>query len=186
MNSLLKLKFSAIGFIALSTFSLASCASKTPHIVPYNMMEMNTRLSATQQHVLLGLIRHCGVHVIQQGSRLQMVLPTDRFFVPTTTLIKENKAPTLREIALYLHNFVRIHHTKYPLKVYGYTDKVYKRKVRHYYSNQYAQVIAAFMWRHGFRPGQMSVVGYGAHHPIANTRTTAGNAYNRRVVIQVN
>lgn len=186
MNSLIKLKFPAIGLAALSTLGLAACSYETPQMMPYSMMEMTTQLSATQQEALLGLIRQSGVQVVQQGSRLMMVLPTDTFFVSTTTIVKENNVPKLRMIALYLHNYVRAHHIKYPIKVYGYTDKVYKRKVRHYYSNQYAQVVAAFMWRHGFRPGQMSVVGYGAKYPIANTRTTAGSAYNRRVVIQVN
>jgi len=154
--------------------------------MPYSMMEMSTQLSPGQQKALLGLIHQSGVQVIQQGSRLIMILPTDTFFVPTTIQIKENKTSKLRIIALYLHNYTRTHYTKYPIKIYGYTDKVYQQHVRQLYSKQYAQVIASFMWRHGFRPAQMSVVGQGAKYPVANNRTVDGSAYNRRVVIQVN
>lgn len=186
MNPLIKLRIPFLGLAVLSMLGLSACSNKTPQIMPYNMMEMNTRLSPEQQKALLNLIRQSGVQVIQQGSRLIMVLPTDIFFVPTTTIIRENKTPKLRMIALYLHNYTRAQYTTYPIKIYGYTDQVYQRHMRQHYSRQYAQVIASFMWRHGFRPQQMSVVGHGAKYPIANNKTIDGSAYNRRVVIRVN
>lgn len=186
MKPLITLRILLMSLATLSILGLSACSNKTPHILPYSMMEMSTELNASQQKALLGLIRKSGVQVIQQGSRLIMVLPTDVFFVSTTTLIKDNKVKTLRMIALYLHNSIHTHHTNYPIKIYGYTDKVYGRHNRHFYSRQYAEVIASFMWRHGFAPAQMSVVGHGASHPIANNKTIDGSAYNRRVVIQVN
>lgn len=186
MNSLIKFRIPVFGLVALTLLSLTACTHQPPQMIPYSMMEMDTQLSADQQEALLGLIRKSGVQVIQQGSRLIMVLPADTFFVPTTAIVKDSKVPKLRLIALYLHNYIRKNYTQFPIKIYGYTDTVYKRTVRHHYSNQYAQVIASFMWRHGFRPAQMSVVGHGAKYPIASNRTAEGSAYNRRVVIQVN
>ncbi|WP_235379029.1 hypothetical protein [Candidatus Coxiella mudrowiae] len=47
-----------------------------------------------------------GVQTIHQGSRLQLPLPINRFFVGQNTTIKEEQATTLRLIALYLHNYM--------------------------------------------------------------------------------
>lgn len=161
--------------LALGALSLVSCQQKTPHeLVPPNQQD------------LLSEIEAANVQVIQQGSRLQIILPTDHFFKWTTTNIKDSKIPVLQMIALYLHNFASSHTTHYPIKISAYTDTVYMRSYRRELSNQYAEVIAAFMWSRGFSPKEMQVVGYGALYPLASNVTARGSAFNRRVMIQIN
>ena len=179
MNSLIKLKYFSIGLVALSTASLLGCTQKPKPPTP-------EQIAQTQQQERLAMIRQAHVQVIQQGSRLQMRLPTDKFFQLQTSQLKETKIPTMRLIALYLHAYARHHVTNYPIKIYGYTDKVYSRSARQNLSNQYSQVVAAFMWNHGFSPSQMKVVGYSAKNSIGSNRTIDGSAFNRRVMIQVN
>ena len=177
MHSSIKTRYFSVGTLALAALILSACAHKQP--------TEQERIEAQQQQ-RLAQIKQAHVQVIQQGSRLQMRLPTDKFFLRQTTQLKETQVPTLRLIASYLHTYTNQHVTNYPIKVYGYTDTVYSRKGRRILSNQYSQVIAAFMWNHGFSPKQMKVVGFSAKHSIASNRTIDGSAYNRRVMIQVN
>ena len=171
--------------ITATAFGLAACTVPVEG-TRYGTLVQEHKVTRSIDHDLLTEMQNEGVQVIQQGSRLILVLPTDKFFVLTSTQLKDRQAPTLEMISLYLRNYIKKHHTVFPIKVYAYTDEVPTRADRYDYSNQYAQVIAAYMWSHGFTPQQMQVVGYGAEHAIANNRTAAGSAYNRRVVIQVN
>ncbi len=168
----------------LAALALTGCAPKPE--IPFTEMSIKTSLSQSQQEKLLAQIEDAGVQVIQQGSRLQLILPVNKFFLAQTTDARENQVKTLQLIALYLHNYTRTRVTNYPIKIFAYTGTVHTRQYRQSLSEQFAQVIAAYMWSHGFSPERMSVVGYGAKNPIANYRTPVGNAYNRRVMIQVN
>ena len=176
----LQIKHSFIWVVLLSLLGIASCSQTASyHVTPAAQTEI-------RQNQLLAQIRAAGVQVIQQGTRLQMVLPVNRFFETTTTQIKPRQFTTLQRLSRYVQTYTQQYPTRYPIKVYGYTDRVYARKHRKYLSTQYAQVIAAFLWDHGFSSNQLRVTGYGALRPIASERTPRGAAYNRRVVIQVN
>lgn len=174
----------SVSVLLAVTLGITAC-SYSPQ--PIYFTESKTTVQEKKENKqLLAQIKNGGVQVIQQGSRLQMVLPVNKFFKPTTTQVKPKQTKTLRRIAQYLRQYTQRHHTRYPIKVYGYTAKIYPRTQRRYLSDQYAQVIAAFMWNHGFSSSQMSVVGRAASHPVASSRTPQGAAFNRRVIIQVN
>lgn len=69
-------------------------------------MRVTTPLSHVRQKHLLTKLQNRGVQGIHQGSRLQLPLPINRFFVGQNTTIKEEQATILRLIALYLHNYM--------------------------------------------------------------------------------
>lgn len=177
---ILSLTITSLGSILFNT----TCAHSQK--TSFTTIKVTTPLSPIQQIELLAKLQNQGVQVIQQGSRLQLILPINQFFVGQSIDIKEEQVKTLRLVALYLHNYIYTNVTCYPIKVYAYTGKVTSRKYQVYITNQYAQVIASFLWSQGFLPTQMRVVGFGAKSPIGNYITPEGNAFNRRVMIQVN
>ncbi len=131
-------------------------------------------------------ISSSGVQIIQQGARLQMVLPIDKFFRLQTTQIKPHQIRTLKRIAAYLKGYLQDYHVKPVITVAGFTDTVYTKRKRYQLSHQYADVVASYLWRQGFSHKQLRVQGFGATDPIANPKTAIGAGFNRRVVIQVN
>src|SRR3990167_4746462 len=101
-----KLKVFFLTLVPLLGLATTGCAPKTKPI-PLTALSMNTVLTPHQQHTLLARLERAGVQVIQQGSRLQLILPVNRFFLAQTTEIRERQVRTLQLIALYLHNYTR-------------------------------------------------------------------------------
>lgn len=179
---LLSKRILLIGAIVMATLGVMSC-SKPP---VYTAKNKAAQKAKNQKNHMLAQIKRAGVQVIQQGARLQMVLPIDKFFKSTTTQLKPKQTRTLQHIAIYLQTYIKHHTTRYPIKITAYTSTSYTPQQRQYLSDQYAQVIASYLWNHGFTTKQLSVIGHGSSHPIASNRTPQGSAYNRRVMIQVN
>jgi outer membrane protein OmpA-like peptidoglycan-associated protein len=171
--------------IAITALSLAACTQPVKGTT-YSTIMQDHRVTRSINYDLVSEMREGDVQIIQQGSRLQLILPINKFFKLASPELKLYRQPTLELVSLYLHNFIHTHHTHFPIKVYAYTDEVPMHADRYEYSRQYAQVIAAYLWSHGFTPQQMRVVGFGAENPIASNSTSTGSMYNERVVIQVN
>lgn len=131
------------------------------------------------------MITDAGGIIITQGSRLQIILPTDEFFEAQSTEIIEEQLDTLELVSLYLKDFLKTHPSRQHVYVTAYTDTVYTPKQRQALSEQYAQVIASYLWSQGFSHRVLTVAGYGASYPIADQSTAAGSHANRRVQIDV-
>jgi outer membrane protein OmpA-like peptidoglycan-associated protein len=72
------------------------------------------------------------------------------------------------------------------LVVAGHTDNVGGERYNYELSRLRAQSIAAYLTTHGkIDPGKLMVIGYGESSPVADNRTEAGRAKNRRVEILV-
>jgi outer membrane protein OmpA-like peptidoglycan-associated protein len=131
------------------------------------------------------MITDAGGIIITQGSRLQIILPTDEFFEAQSTEIIEEQLDTLELVSLYLKSFLKTHPAQQHVYVTAYTDTVYTPKQRQALSEQYAQVVASYLWSQGFSHRLLSVAGYGAKFSIADQTTAAGSHANRRVQIDV-
>lgn len=165
-------------------FNLAGCTpidGKT-----YSQVSNDYTVTRPLPKDLLVTLREEKVRVIQQGSRLQLILPTYKFFRVAMPELRMDKIQALEVVSLYLRDYVRHHHVRYPIKVSAYVDGVLAHGERYESSAQYAQVIASFMWSHGFQPWQMQVAGRGAENPIVSVYTPRHTAFNNRIVIQVN
>lgn len=139
-----------------------------------------------QQQSIVAAIERQGAQVIQQGARLQIILPTDEFFRMPSTQLRSYQVDTMRLIAQYLKDYAAQFEHPPKIRVYGYTDKVYTREQQSEMSQRYAEVIASFLWNQGFSHKQLQIEGLSSTDPIASQKTTQGSSYNRRVVIQVN
>lgn len=172
--------------IMATAISLTACTHYPVHGTTYTTLQQDHRVTRPINYDLLHAMNEGDVQIISQGSRLQLLLPIDKFFKPGTTEVKEYRVPTIQLVSLYLHNYIHTHHTRFPINVFAYTDDVPNYADRYAYSKQYAQVVASYLWGYGFTPRQLHAVGFGAENPIASNATAAGSAYNERVVIQVN
>jgi len=177
MNSIIRRSTTSL-LILVSVIILTAChkpppAATGPHpLTPY-------------QQSLVSEIRASGAQVIKQGERLQIVMPTDRFFRLQTVHLRRHKMPTMDRIATLVRSYASFYR-KPRILVAGYTDTVFDRQTRKVLSLQYARIVASYLWGRGVPHRLARVRGYAARQPIASNKTVKGSAYNRRVVIRIN
>jgi outer membrane protein OmpA-like peptidoglycan-associated protein len=178
MNFSLLKRHTLIFLGLLPVLTLTACHHQSP--------KPSGLIIAKQPPTLVQEIRFRGAQIIQQGARLQIILPTDQFFRAASTELRGNSIKTMKLIALYLKGYLQQFHTNTPITVAGYTDQVFNKRKQYKLSHQYAQVITSYLWNQGFSQTKLRPLGFGSTHTIANPKTMRGSAYNRRVVIQVN
>lgn len=161
--------------LCLLALTLSACIAFPP--TPY-------RPFTPYQKSLLAKIDCTGVTVVHRGDLLRLVIPVDRYFELDTTKLHPDRVRTLVTITKLVRSYAS--NFAHPaIRVYGYMGEVFGRAHRRYLSDEYAQVIASYLWRKGVKAYVMQVKGFGAQHPIASQRTVAGQGLNRRVVIDV-
>lgn len=161
----------------LSLLTLTGCQHQPSKTVAYY---------ETQDLSLSEAIRQNGAQMIQQGARLKIILPTDKFFRAQTLQVRSHQIDTLRMIAIYLKNHMNQYHGSSTITVTGYVDTVFTKNRRIALSRQYADVIASYLWNQGFSERQIRVRGAGSTGTVADPTTAMGSGANRRVEIQVN
>ncbi len=177
MKKISKRFLSALLLITSAAFVLSGCSHPKPNPLTPRQQQLLTLRQSIQQD---------GVQIIKQGARVQLVIPVDTFFHLASTQLLDYKTDTVQRIALFLQIYLQQFSQPVMIHVSGYSDTVYPSAKRIPLSNQYAQVIASFLWNHGFSHKQLHIVGFGSLHPIGNNKTTRGSGYNRRVMVQVN
>jgi outer membrane protein OmpA-like peptidoglycan-associated protein len=164
------------GWVGATLLILSGCASTPPP------------LPAPEPAVLKGqvtVMRNAGIQMLEQGDRLTMIIPTDAFFDPGTTTVKESQQKSLQQMALFTKNFAG----SYPnsiIRVTGYTDQVMSQKTQLELSQNYASAVSAYLFNAGIEPRRIATEGRGSREPIADQSNARSASMNRRVVIQVN
>ena len=137
------------------------------------------------QTLVLSIAKNNGMTTIQQGSRLLISIPTDTFFMPLTTQLNPCKINVLLKMASCLYQYS----SYYPFSnvyVRGYTDRFFPPYRQQNLSQEYADVIAAYLWNAGIPNSHVIAEGFGSNYPIASYKTVSGKGFNRRVEIQIN
>ncbi len=98
------------------------------------------------------------------------------FFDFNKATIKSVSFPLLNEVALALKD-----HPTIRVRVEGHTDSRGGDKFNQRLSQSRAESVRAYLVRQGISPDRMEPRGYGESVPIADNRTDAGRAQNRRV-----
>ena len=70
------------------------------------------------------------------------------------------------------------------LSIEGHTDNTGKEDLNKKLSQQRADAIAAYIAKKGVEASRLSAVGYGSDKPVADNKTAAGKAQNRRVELK--
>jgi outer membrane protein OmpA-like peptidoglycan-associated protein len=147
-------------FLTLAFISLTACTS-------INGNNDNIAQLSTQ-----------GVQVVQQGVKVNLILPADTFFKSGSPTLKPSAYPILDNIAVVLSQYLSANVT-----IAGYTDNVSSPKRNREFSKALANSIVTYLWTKGIPFQRMTMIGYGEANPIATNRTVQGNTSNRRVEI---
>src|SRR5260221_7053034 len=138
-----------------------------PIVIPYHPLGLDLES-------LMGDIHDAGIQVIHQGDTLRMIYPIDQFFRMPTTELKPNKIFAVKESVRFVRAYIRLYGHS-PIDVLGFSDKVYSRPMRIETSEQYALVIAAYLWHSGIPRSRIHVQGLAATQAVATYRTPEGN-----------
>ncbi len=138
-----------------------------------------SRLNTESNKKLLEKIRASDIQVVNEGHRVTLIVPTDKYYI--------FNRPELDD--LRLHNLIRVVELIkcFPytaIYVAGFTDNVGKRSDQKLLSQERAQAMVAYLWAHGIPEAVLEAEGYGDKFDIANNKLIHGSALNRRVEIQ--
>lgn len=158
---------------------LSGCAASPPPPVSTTVIEKPAVKRQVSQ------LETAGMQIIQQGDRLTIIIPTDVYFEPRTTSIKDEQKANLVKMALFVKNFT----DSYPnsvVRVTGYTDHVFSQRNQLELSQSYASAVSSYLFNAGIEPRRIATQSRGNNEPIAAETPPSSSALNRRVVVQVN
>lgn len=160
-------------------FSYAGIATAQQVSVPPNPNAVNS--FSYQRQLGDKLNQEPGVHVIQVGSNLKVVLSVDSFFQPqSATRLIPDRIPAMQQVAQLIASYGdRL------ITVTGHTDNVGTPRAKFSLTKQQANTIAAYLWSNGIPLRNVMVMGAGDVEPVASNHTLAGSAMNRRIEITI-
>lgn len=127
---------------------------------------------------LLKEIEDNGVQVFLIGDYVKLVLPADKFFT--------SNAPSFNTYSLRIIDKIAEFLSKYPklsVKIAAYTDNQGTPERNLALSNQWAKLVAGYLWDHGLDARLVYAEGYGDCKTVASNATAYGKAANRRIEI---
>lgn len=133
-----------------------------------------------QEAQLRQALEGSGVSVTRVGDSIVLNMPGNITFDTDRSEVKSSFYDVLNSVALVLQKF-----NKTDIRVSGHTDSTGSREYNQKLSQLRAESVADYLERHGVEPGRIYSVGYGEDRPIADNRTAAGRAANRRVEIEI-
>lgn len=167
---------------------LSSCStakSTTAHPLSADSQAGVKRALTSRQQQLVNQLTSAHIRVIQQGERIWLIIPVDRYFVAEHTTIQPHQRHTLASVASFVKSYTQ-QFAEPRVIVSGHTDQVFSSSARELLSKRYADTVAAYLWNAGVARDTIIIRGDAARQPIASNRYPQGTAYNRRVVIQLN
>jgi len=128
-----------------------------------------------------GVKENNGCPQMQRAVRqlLQKALQGIEFETGKAT-IKAKSYPLLDQIA---ESFIENSH--YFIEVQGHTDNTGKAETNKLLSQKRAQAVMDYLVKKGVSASRLTAVGYGSDVPIADNKTAAGRAKNRRVEFKI-
>ncbi|MCC5829250.1 MAG: OmpA family protein [Phycisphaeraceae bacterium] len=127
------------------------------------------------------------VQTVRRGSTVTVTVQGDILFAPGQATLTDASRRTLAQVAQVLNN-------RYPrgvIRIVGHTDSDPIRRSAARWKDNYelsqgrANAVRDYLAERGVSRGRMVVSGVGADQPVADNRTAAGKAKNRRVEIVV-
>jgi OmpA-OmpF porin, OOP family len=97
-------------------------------------------------------------------------------FELSSSRLTQNSYGSLDDLAMLLKSYPTYH-----LTIEGYTDNTGTPSENRRLSIRRAQRVQTYLLSKGVDPNQLTIVGYGAEKPVADNRSEAGRAMNRRV-----
>jgi outer membrane protein OmpA-like peptidoglycan-associated protein len=130
---------------------------------------------------LAGTVENHGCPVIQQEVKKKIDIAAKNIYFATGSaklLAKSNKS--LNEVATILNN-----DTNLKLNVNGYTDNTGVAQKNQVLSENRARAVYDYLVKKGISDSRLKSAGFGQDNPVADNKTAAGRAKNRRVELQL-
>ena len=181
--------------MALSAISLGGCATKDfvreqvaaedtkVQAAQTQLGQHETRLGQLDQATKDALDRATAAGKLAEGKFLySMVLSDDSVkFRADSAKLSPEAQQRLTDFADKLKNDNR----NVYLEIQGHTDSRGKDNLNARLGEERAEAVRLFMNQHGVPLNRMATISYGKQDPVANNKTRAGRAQNRRVVLIV-
>ena len=176
------------GVIALGALSLGGCATKK--YVAESLAPVSSQLAAQGTHLegvdktsREALERATAAGKLAEGKFLySMVLSDDSVkFKAASAKLTAEAEQRLTEFAEKLKGDNR----NVYLEIQGHTDARGPESVNKRLGEERAETVRLFMNQHGVPLNRMSAISYGKEGAVADNKTRAGRAQNRRVVLVV-
>ncbi|MCG6201866.1 OmpA family protein [Psychromonas antarctica] len=134
----------------------------------------------TQEAKLRKQLRGTGVSVQRDGDNINLVMPGNITFATSKSTLKTDFYDVLDSVALVQKEF-----DKTIIVVAGYTDSVGSDAYNQQLSEQRARSVSDYLKNKEIAAIRFDTVGFGERNPIADNKTAAGRALNRRVEISM-
>ena len=181
--------------LAVAAVSLGGCATKD--YVNERVGAVDTKVQATQgrvdqhdthlaqldQTTKDALDRATAAGKLAEGKFLySMVLSDDSVKFPADSA---KLSPEAQERLTAFADKLKNDNRNVYLEIQGHTDSRGPANVNQRLGEERAEAVRLFMNQHGVPLNRMSTISYGKQDPVANNKTRAGRAQNRRVVMVV-
>ncbi len=190
-----------IGAVAVTVLGIASCAVQSPQpvpppshplppvVVPHPVPPPSPPPSAPKTYSgtypeRLEAAARDGL--VGTPVRVQRNANTVRLTIPNSAAFAANSAQLQQRMSAVLDGVTRLarEYDKATISVKGYTDSTGSFEHNQQLSAQRAQSVGAYLSR-GVAPARIRTAGYGPRNPIADNKTDAGRAQNRRLEIDM-
>lgn len=128
---------------------------------------------------LVEALEKANVQVINEGHRITVIIPTDKYFYFDSAKLNDLKYNELDMIVELVRCF-----PDQNIFVAGFTDNVGSKEHKRQLSQHRAQAVLSYLWAHGVKHTHLNAAGYEDKYNIGNNRLIHGSAFNRRVEIQ--
>lgn len=123
-------------------------------------------------------INEQGAQAIVRGDTLRIVIPADELFEENSVTLNPARYRLLDYVAALLKEYGNT-----PIWVEGHADNIGTREQARVQTLQQARSVVTYLWVHGIAFDHLYAVGRGRSQAIADSSTSQGSAYNRRVEI---
>ena len=127
---------------------------------------------------IMCVLRHQAVQVNRVGEDMQLIIASDRLFLPNSANFNPEYVPVLKAVGILLQCY-----NKMDVRIEGYTDCCGCEDRNKMLSLTQANVVAKYLWEHGSDSRVLYTKGFGDLNPIANSDNYYGRARNRRIEI---
>ena len=115
----------------------------------------------------------------EDKAKLERAIKLVQFETGKAKLLKSSY-PVLDEVVSVMNQY-----SEYSLNIGGHTDATGDDKMNQALSERRAKTCYDYLVSKGIAAGRMAYAGYGESQPVADNKTAAGRAQNRRVVFEL-
>lgn len=121
-----------------------------------------------------------GIRIARAGDSIRLVLPANTAFALNGDQLQPRYVEWLTTVAMVLREY-----SKTAIEIKGYTDSTGSFEHNQSLSARRAQAVGGFLIGRQIAAARVRTAGYGPRYPVADNKSDAGRAQNRRVEIEL-